>query len=85
MTRYNAKWRILAAATVAAVSLAACNDDNGNNSAPAPAATSFTAFTTSAFAADANSTPVSLDAVRFDFDADDNPTAFDTLVMSGTY
>jgi hypothetical protein len=85
MTKHNAKWRVLAAASVVAASVAACNDDNGNNPAPPPAATSFTAFTVSTFAADANSTPVSLDGVRFDFDADDNPTAFDTLVMSGAY
>jgi ABC-type glycerol-3-phosphate transport system substrate-binding protein len=85
MTQNNAKWRVLAAALAASASLAACNDDNGNQSAPTPASTSFTAFTMSTFAADANSTPVSLDGVTFVFDADDNPTAFDTMVMAGTY
>jgi hypothetical protein len=87
MRNLSAKWLIPAAACVAAASLAACHDDsnNGSGAAPPPASTSFTTFATNTFAANANSVPVNLDAVTFTFDADDSPTAFDTLVMSGVY
>jgi len=90
MININAKWRILAAASVAAASLAACHNDHGNNSAstpkpPPPAPVDFSTFAKNAFAANENTTPISLDGVTFTFDVDNDPTAFDALVMSGTY
>lgn len=89
MSNIYAKWRILAAATVAAASLAACHDNHNNGSAPPPppppATVDFSTFAKNTFAANANTTPVSLDGVNFKFDVDDDPTAFDLLVMSGTY
>jgi hypothetical protein len=87
MRTFNVKWRLLAVSAGAAICLAACESDNGNappHVAP-PASISFTTFATNAFATTPNSTPVSLDGITFNFDADDNPTAFDTLVMSGIY
>ncbi|HEY5264280.1 MAG TPA: hypothetical protein VIJ37_04755 [Steroidobacteraceae bacterium] len=91
MSHINAKWRILAAASVAAASLAACHNDHNNGSAPKtpppppPTSVDFSTFAKNAFAANANTTPISLDGVNFAFDVDNEPTAFDALVMSGTY
>jgi hypothetical protein len=94
MTTFNARWRTLAAASVAAACLGACHSDangsgngggGGGTPPPQSSSVSYTTFTNNTFAANANSTPLSVDSIKFDFDADDNPTEFDTLVMSGTY
>jgi hypothetical protein len=85
MNTITAKWRMLAAASVAAASLAACHDDNAGIF-PAPRMSAeFSTFTDNTFANSANSKPVSLDGVEFVFDVNDNPTAFDALIMSGVY
>ena len=93
MINLNVKSRIAAAAMVAAASLAACN--NGGGTAPPstgappppppPQMVDFSAFAEQAFAANADSTPVSLDGVNFTFDVNTDPGAFDGLIMSGTF
>jgi len=92
MININARWRISAAAFVAAASLAGCNSGSGgivppSTVAPPPPAqsTDFSVFAEKAFAANANSTPVSLDGVTFTFDVNNDPGAFDTLIASGTF
>jgi hypothetical protein len=45
---------------------------------------SFSAFATQAFSNSANSTPVSINN-NFAFDVNEDPTAFDSLILSGTY
>jgi hypothetical protein len=91
MININAKWRISAAAVVAAASVAACNSGGGtvppSTVAPAtpPQVTDFSVFAKQAFAANANSTPVSLDGFTFTFDVNDDPGAFDALIASGTF
>jgi len=91
MININAKWRISAAALAAAASLGGCSGSGGTvpPSAVAPTpptqAVNFNAFAEQAFAANANSTPVSLDGVNFAFDMNDDPGAFDALIASGTF
>jgi hypothetical protein len=95
MININARWRISAAAFVAAASLAGCNSGSGGIGPPStvapppptpPAQTAdFSVFAEKAFAANANSTPVSLDGVTFTFDVNNDPGAFDTLIGSGTF
>jgi hypothetical protein len=87
MTLIHAHWRILAVASLAAVSLVGCGgSDGGTVPTPPPISNevSFSIFTTQAFSNSANSTPVSVD-VNFKFDVDDDPTAFDALIAAGTY
>lgn len=93
MININAQWRLAAAAMVAAASVAACH--NGGGTAPPssgappppppPQMVDFSAFTEQAFAANANSTPVSVDGVNFTFDVNTNPSAFDASIMSGAF
>jgi hypothetical protein len=91
MININAKWRISAAAVVAAASVAACNNGGGTvppstvTPTPPTQAVNFTAFAEQAFAANANSTPVSLDGVNFAFDMNNDPGEFDALIASGTF
>ena len=91
MININAQWRISAAALVAAASLGGCNRSGYTvppaTVAPTPAtqAINFTAFAEQTFAANANSTPVSMDGVNFAFDMTDDPGAFDALIASGTF
>jgi hypothetical protein len=91
MININAKWRISAAAFVAAASIAGCNGEGGitppSTVAPGqpPQVNDFSFFAQKTFAADANSTPVSLDGVTFTFDVNNDPGAFDSLIMPGTY
>ena len=92
MININVRWRISAAAFVAAAFLAGCNSGSGgtvppSGVAPAPPAQTvdFSAFAEKAFAANANSTPASLDGVAFTFDVNNDPGAFDALIMSGTF
>lgn len=86
MTPNHAPWRILAAASLAAASLVGCGGGGGTVPTPAPISSTvdFSVFATQAFSNAANSTPVSVD-LNFNFDVNDEPTAFDTLVASGTY
>jgi len=81
-------WRIAAAAVAAVAFLAGCNSSGGivPPSTVAPAQTvDFSLFAQHAFAANANSAPVSLDGVTFTFDVNNDPGAFDTLIMAGTF
>ena len=52
--------------------------------APISNAIPFSVFATQAFSNNANSTPVSVDQ-NFIFDVDDQPTAFDSLILMGVY
>jgi hypothetical protein len=87
MTSLHAPWRILAAASLASVALIGCGG-GGGGTVPTPPpisnAVSFSAFATQAFSNSANSTPVSVDN-NFVFDVDEDPTAFDSLILSGAY
>jgi hypothetical protein len=89
MTATQARRRILAAASLAAafLSLIGCGgSDGGTVPTPAPIsdAIPFSNFATQAFSNRANSTPVSVDQ-NFIFDVNDEPTAFDASILSGTY
>jgi hypothetical protein len=53
-------------------------------SGPPSEAVPFSVFASQAFSNSANSTPVSVDQ-NFAFDVNDEPTAFDALILSGTY
>lgn len=87
MTRTLARWCTLGAASLAAAALVGCGGSDGS-SAPTPSPPSgeilFSLFAAQAFSNSANSTPVSVDQ-NFAFDVNDEPTAFDALVLSGTY
>jgi hypothetical protein len=85
---YSAKWRLAASAMLAAAVMVGCRGGGANGepqtSTPTPPAapqtTAFSTFTKAVFAESADSTPQSLDNVTFDFDVDDDPTAFDGLL-----
>jgi hypothetical protein len=83
------KSRLLAGAAAVLAGLAGCGGGGGAETTvppvPTPSQTQFSVFVEQTFANSANSTPVSLDGITFDFDANENPTAFDSLVLSGTY
>jgi hypothetical protein len=74
-----------AAAAVAAALLAGCHDDHQGGSTSPPAAgvppLAWSTFVKQVFSNDANTTPVNLDGLSFDFDVDNDPTAFDGLLM----
>jgi hypothetical protein len=87
MTSLHAPWRILAVASLATVALIGCGGGSGGTVPTPPPisnAISFSAFATQAFSNGANSTPVSIDD-NFVFDVNEDPTAFDSLILSGTY
>jgi hypothetical protein len=70
--------------------VAACNNGGGivppNTVAPTPPQTNdFSIIAERAFAANANSTPVSLDGITFTFDVNNDPGAFDALIASSTF
>jgi hypothetical protein len=82
-----AHWRVLAAASLAAASLVGCGGSDGTTvptPGPISAAIPFSVFATQAFSNSANSTPVSVNQ-NFAFDVDEDPAAFDALILSGTY
>jgi hypothetical protein len=87
MTSLHDQWRILAVASLATVALTGCGG-GGGGTVPTPppisSSISFSAFATQAFSNGANSTPVSIND-SFVFDVNEDPTAFDSLVLSGTY
>jgi hypothetical protein len=87
MTPIQARWRTLAAASLAAASLIGCGGSDGST-VPTPGPTSeaipFSVFATQAFSNSANSAPVSVNQ-NFVFDVNEEPTAFDTQILSGTY
>jgi len=91
MININAHWRISAAVLVAAASLAGCGSDGGiappstGTPVPPPQIIDFSTFAEQAFAANANSVPVGVDGVNFTFDVNNEPSAFDALIASGTF
>jgi len=87
MSNFKAIVRLLAVTSLVTAALAACHDDNSASSPPPPPpnqTVDFSTFAANAFAQSANSTPVSLDNVTFNYDVNDDPTAFDGLIMSGS-
>jgi hypothetical protein len=72
---------------VAVAGLAACNEDDTTTVPPATVNSNidFSIFATQAFSTSANSTPAPINTVNFTFDANDEPTAFDALIASGSY
>jgi hypothetical protein len=92
MINTNVKWRLSAAALAAAAFVAACNNGGGivppsaGAPPPPPAQTNdFSVIAERAFAMNANSTPISLDGITFNFDVNDNPGEFDYLIASNTF
>jgi len=92
MSNIKAKWQIASAAMVAAVSMTGCNSGSGGTAPPSavtppPPAQNveFSVFAQQAFGANANSPPASLDGVTFTFDVNNDPSAFDALIMSGAF
>jgi len=86
MLTINTSWRVLAAVSVTAAFLVACNNGGPHPTAspPPPEGVIFSVFATQAFSNSANSTPVGVD-LTFKYDVDDDPTAFDTLIASGSF
>jgi len=89
MTHIDRTWRVLAAVSATATLLAACNDGTTGPaaSAPPPASTTidFSIFAQQAFSNSANSTPVPINSLTFNFDVNDNPTAFNALIADGMF
>jgi hypothetical protein len=87
MINIKSTWRIGVAGSAALAFLAACND----GSSPSPAApppsqgADFSVFVDQVFSNSANSTPVPLNGLQFIFDVNDDPTAFDALINSGSF
>jgi hypothetical protein len=82
--------RVFAAGAVAAALIAGCNNGETTHTEPVPTSPpsstlDFTAFATQAFANSANSTPVALNNLTFNFDSNDDPTAFDSLIAEGSF
>jgi len=74
---------LTAALIVSSAGLTACNDDN-NSAAVTPSANTeqnFSIFVTQTFQQPANSTPVDVDDVALNFDVNEDPTAFNALLM----
>ena len=82
MTNFKSKWQA-AAALLSAAALCGCqNSQSSASSTPmAPQATNFSAFAMEIFSASADTAPVNLNGVEFNFDVDNDPTAFDGLLM----
>jgi hypothetical protein len=83
----QARWRTLAAASLAAATLVGCGGSDGST-VPPPAPVSdtipFSNFATQTFSNRADATPVSVNQ-NFVFDVNEDPTAFDAQILSGTY
>lgn len=76
----------LAAAALAALTLSGCNDGGTTvPNPPAPQEATFSIFVNTLFGQSANSTPVDVTNVTFNFDVNDDPTAFNGLLAEGTY
>ena len=87
MPPIHVRWRILAAASVVTASLVGCNDNTVTTPTRPPPQQDvpFSVFATQLFMAKASSTPVSVDGINFTYDANDDPSAFDPLIMSGSF
>jgi hypothetical protein len=84
MAQIKIRW-CAAAAALAAAALAGCHDDHNGSSPPQPPpaapALVWSTFVEQVFSNAANTTPINLDGLTFDFDVDDDPTAFNGLLM----
>jgi hypothetical protein len=83
MAHLKTRWSPAAAALIVAV-LAGCHDDHQSSPAqPPPTSTAlvWSTFVKQVFSNAANTLPINLDGLSFDFDVDDDPTAFDGLLM----
>ena len=82
MTHSKQKWLIAGAAALAVAALAGCHDDHGGSSTtPPPASTQFSVFAKTVFAEGPDTVPINFDNVNLVYDVDDDPTAFDALLM----
>jgi len=84
----NSNRRFLAAGSLA-VALAGCGGSHGGGVPettvpPAASNIDFEIYAHQAFSSSANSTPASVN-YTFNFDANDDPTAFDDLIAGGTF
>jgi len=82
--------KALAAAALAAALIAGCDSGATTHTEPVPTSPpsstiDFTVFATQAFSNSANSTPVAINNLTFNFDANDDPTAFETLIAAGSF
>jgi hypothetical protein len=80
----NTRWICLAVAVAATATLSACNDDVGPTVTAPPAAAApvnFSTFAETTFEQPANSTPVNYDSINIQYDVNNDPTAFDALLM----
>jgi len=84
MNSAHLKLLSLAAACIAAASLAACHDDTTTVPPVTTSTTNsenFSTFANAAFAQSANSQPQVYDQITLVFDVDNDPTAFNALLM----
>ena len=85
MTRQNTRLFLGAAAISAVAFLGACHHDNAPTPPPTPpppsSSVKFSTFATDTFKASAFSTPVNFDTLTLQYDVNDDPTAFDALLM----
>jgi hypothetical protein len=75
--------RLCFAVIVIAAALSGCNNDDGGSTPPQASnpTQNFSSFVETTFEQPANSTPVDLDTVYLLFDANNDPTAFNALLM----
>jgi ABC-type glycerol-3-phosphate transport system substrate-binding protein len=85
MKSQHIRWLIGAAALGAAACLSACNDDSSSSTASTPPGSVtteiFSKFAEQTFEVSANATPVNFDSITLIYDVNDNPTAFNNLLM----
>lgn len=84
MKASQSKCLCLAAAVVAAAALSACHDSSSGSPTTPPSTDvpqNFSSFAAKAFEQPANSTPVNFDHVVLLFDVNDDPAAFNALLM----
>jgi hypothetical protein len=77
----------LVVSALALAVLSGCNDDNGatvTQHQPAPPV-AFSMVVNELFANPANSTPATIENVDLTYDVNDDPSAFDALIVAGTY
>ena len=79
--------RGLIAAALALAALVGCNEDNTVTVPPRPAVqpVPFSAVVDQLFSNSANSMPVPIDNLDVVYDVNEDPSAFDALILSGAY
>jgi len=75
--------RLCFAVTLIGAALSGCNNDDGGSTPPQVSnpTQNFSSFVETTFEQPANSTPVNLDDVYVLFDVNNDPTAFNALLM----